>query len=148
MYDTGREHEDVLFVTPKAGDARRFREVVEDLRGEVTLHDVADAAEALAFLEQRDQYADAPRPDLVVFDLQASEEDDFEFLSTLKSDAELKQVPVVVLTELDTSDVILRLYELPANACIRRPDDPDEFEDVVESLASFWLSIAQLPPKQ
>lgn len=148
MYETGWEHEDVLFVSPRTEDARRFREVVDGLDGDVTLYEVTDVTEALAFLERRDPYADAPRPDLVVFDLQAHEEDEIEFLSELKRDPELKQVPVVVLTGSDTRDIILRLYELPANACIRRPEDPEKFKDIVESLVTFWLAIAQLPPKK
>lgn len=146
MADTRRG--DVLFITSSSADAQRFEETADDLGSEITLHVVTDVDAARAFIDRRDQYADAPRPDIVVLNLQVHDSEGVEFVSSLKRDPARRQIPTIVLTGSDPPVEVLQLYKHHANACVRKPDGATGWDDVVRTLVNFWLNIAELPPKE
>jgi CheY-like chemotaxis protein len=112
------------------------------------LHWVKDGVEACQFLNQSGAFGEKPRPDLILLDLNLPRMDGRELLATLKSDARLRQIPVLVLTTSRAEDDIRRTYDLHANCYIsKRPLDFDGLIDVFRSIDSFWLSVATLPPK-
>jgi two-component system response regulator len=106
---------------------------------------VEDGMEAMAFLRREGKYADVPRPDLVLLDLNLPKKDGREVLEEIKTDDELKRIPVVVLTTSQAEEDILRAYGLNANCYITKPVDLDQFVKVVNSIEEFWLSIVKLP---
>ena len=106
---------------------------------------VGDGAEALAFLRQSGNYADAPRPDLILLDLNLPKKDGREVLEEIKEDPELKRIPVVVLTTSQAEQDILKVYDLHANCYITKPVDLDQFMKVVKSIEDFWLTVVRLP---
>jgi CheY-like chemotaxis protein len=136
---------DILLVEDNAGDARLAREAMRDSKIRNVLHHVTDGEEALAFLRRQGAYADAPRPDLVLLDLNLPRKDGREVLAELKADDDLKRIPVVILTVSSADEDILRAYELHANCYITKPIDLGQFLKVVRSIEDFWLSIVKLP---
>ena len=110
-----------------------------------TLHVADDGIEALEFLNQRGKYVDAPRPDLIVLDLNMPRKNGQEVLAEIKSDMRLKNIPVVILTTSKSQGDINRAYGLHANCYISKPVDFDEFTHVVQRIQDFWLSLVTLP---
>jgi CheY-like chemotaxis protein len=109
------------------------------------IHTVEDGVEALDFLHRRPPYADAPRPDLILLDLNLPRKDGREVLAEIKADPALRTIPVVVLTTSRARDDVLRSYDLHANCFISKPMDLNEFNAVVKSIEDFWLTVARLP---
>lgn len=138
---------DILLITPSSVYVQRFREAVAELGSKITLHDTTNVDAALDFINQRDQYADAPQLNMLILDFQTHETDEIEFLSALKNDPKRRQIPIIALTKSEYSEAIQQLYDLHVNACIRPPDGPSGFDDVIQPVVKFWLNIAHLPPK-
>lgn len=136
----------ILLVEDSPGDIRLTREVLRDAKIANELHIVGDGEEAMRFLRQQDGYADRPRPDLMLLDLNLPRKDGREVLAELKEDPALHRIPVIVLTTSAAERDIVRSYDLQAACYITKPIDLDEFISVVRSIESFWLSIVRLPP--
>jgi CheY-like chemotaxis protein len=135
----------ILLVEDNPGDARLTREALKDGKILHTLEVVPDGIEAMAFLKQRGTYAHAPRPDLILLDLNLPRKDGREVLAEIKADEVLKRIPVVVLTTSAAEVDILSSYDLHANCYIVKPVDLDQFLKVVQGVEDFWLTIVRLP---
>lgn len=136
---------DILMVEDNAGDARLAEEAFKESKMMNTLHRVKDGVEALAFVRRTGEFSDAPRPDIILLDLNLPRKDGREVLEELKNDPDLKTIPVVVLTTSEAEQDILKSYELHANCYITKPVDLDKFMGIVKRLEDFWLSIVKLP---
>ena len=108
---------------------------------------VEDGVQAMEFLRREGVYADAPRPDIVLLDLNLPKKDGREVLAEIRADTKLRRLPVVVLTTSEADQDILKVYELNANCYITKPVDLDEFIKIVRSIQDFWFTIVKLPPK-
>ena len=137
---------EILLVEDNPGDVRLTQEAFREGRIENNLHVVTDGVEALEFLHRRGEYADAPRPDLVLLDLNLPRKNGDEVLAELKDDEDLRCIPVIVLTSSAAEEDVVKSYELHANAYLTKPVDPDAFIDAVQSFEQFWFSIVKLPP--
>jgi CheY-like chemotaxis protein len=135
----------ILLVEDSPGDVRLTQEVLRDARIANDLHVVGDGEAAMSFLRRDGEYADRPRPDLVLLDLNLPRKDGREVLSEINADPELRSIPVIVLTTSEAEQDILRSYQLAANAYITKPIDLNELIAVVRSIETFWLSIVRLP---
>ncbi|WP_329790400.1 response regulator [Lentzea sp. DG1S-22] len=136
---------DVLLVEDDPGDALMTQEAFEHHKIRNTLHVVKDGVEALEFLRREGQYANAPRPGLILLDLNLPRKDGREVLSEVKADAELRSIPVVVLTTSEAEEDILRSYSLYANAYVTKPVDFDRFIEVVRQIDDFFVTVVKLP---
>jgi two-component system, chemotaxis family, response regulator Rcp1 len=136
---------EILLVEDNPADVRLTREIFENGHDSTHLNVVRDGEEAMAFIRREGDYADSPRPQLVLLDLNLPRKDGREVLEELKTDADLCQIPVVVLTTSAAESDILRSYQLHANCFITKPLDLDEFFEVVSSIKDFWLANARLP---
>ncbi|TET49931.1 MAG: response regulator [Anaerolineales bacterium] len=135
---------EILLVEDNPGDVRLTVEVFKDTKVVNNLSVVGDGASALAFLRREGEYADAPRPDLILLDLQLPRLDGRAVLQEIKADEALRNIPVVVLTASDAERDILQTYKLHANCYISKPVDLNQFIKVVQSIEGFWLSIVRL----
>ena len=138
---------EILLVEDNEGDARLTREAFKDGKLHNGLHHVRDGVEALAFLRREGAYRNVPSPDLILLDLNLPRRDGREVLAEIKGDADLKHIPVVVLTTSNDERDILRSYNLHANCFITKPVRLEDFLHVVRSIEDFWLTIVRLPPK-
>lgn len=136
---------EILLVEDNPGDVRLTQEVLKDGRIRNTLNVVSDGVEALAFLRREGAYAGAVPQDLVLLDLNLPKKDGREVLAEIKSDPELRKIPVVVLTMSAAEADILSAYDLHANCYITKPVNLVQFENVVRSMEEFWLTIVKLP---
>ncbi|KAA1419746.1 response regulator [Mumia zhuanghuii] len=136
---------EVLLVEDDAGDELMTREAFEDNKIANTLHVVRDGEEALDFLYRRGAHTAAPRPDLILLDLNLPKYDGREVLQVIKSDAELSVIPVVVLTTSSAEEDILRSYKLHANAYVTKPVDLDQFIAAVRQIDEFFVTVVRLP---
>lgn len=136
---------EVLLVEDSPGDVRLTREAFKDAKVHINLHVAVDGAEAMAFLGREGKYADAPRPDLILLDLNLPKKDGREVLAEIKENTALKSIPVVILTTSASEEDILKSYRLHANCYITKPVDLEGFLKVVRSIDSFWLSVVKLP---
>lgn len=136
---------EILLVEDNPGDVRLTRETFKDSKLANRLHVVGNGEEALTFLRHAGQYTDAIRPDLIVLDLNLPKKDGRELLAEIKTDADLRRIPVVVLTTSKAEQDILKAYDLHANCYITKPIDLDQFITVVKSIENFWLQIVKLP---
>lgn len=139
---------EILLVEDNAGDVRLTREALREGKVYNNLHWAKDGVEALEFLRREGNHADAPRPDIILLDLNLPKKDGREVLAVIKSDDQLKQIPVVVLTTSKAEEDVLRSYALHANCFITKPVDLDKFILVVKSIDRFWLTVVTLPPQQ
>ena len=137
---------EILLVEDNPGDARLAMEALKDAKVRNKLHWVKDGVEAMAFLRREGEHSSAPRPDLVLLDLNLPRKDGREALAEIKSDEDLRRIPVVILTISDDEQDILRSYDTHANCYITKPLDLDQFMRVVKSIEDFWLQIVKLPP--
>ncbi len=144
--DNGRLIE-ILLVEDNPADVRLTQEALKDGKLLNTLSVVGDGVEAIAFLRRQGQYTDAPRPDLILLDLNLPKKDGREVLAEIKTDEKLKSIPVVVLTVSKAEEDILKTYTLHANCYITKPVDLDQFITVTQSIEDFWFSVVKLPPK-
>ena len=145
MSELGKPVE-ILLVEDNPGDARLAREALKDSKIRNSLSHVEDGVEALAFLRQQGDYAAAPRPDLILLDLNLPRKDGREVLAEIMQDPDLKRIPVVILTISKDEEDVLKSYSLHANCFITKPIDLGQFMKVVKSIEDFWLTIVKLPP--
>jgi CheY-like chemotaxis protein len=136
---------EVLLVEDDAGDVLMTQEAFQDARVANNLSVVSDGSEALQFLRREGEYANAPRPDLILLDLNLPRVDGREVLTAIKQDAALGSIPVVVLTTSEAEEDILRSYSLHANAYVTKPVDFDRFLEVVKRIDDFFVSVVKLP---
>ena len=137
---------EILMVEDNPGDVRLTQEALKEGKVRNKMHVVGDGVEALAFLRREGQYADAPRPDLILLDLNLPRRNGREVLAEIKEDPDLRRIPVVILTISQAEEDILKTYDLHANCYITKPVDLDQFIKVVKSIEDFWLTIVKLPP--
>lgn len=144
--ETGRPIE-ILLVEDNPGDVRLTLEALKGgkVRNHVSV--VEDGEAALAFLRRAGRYAGAPRPDLILLDLNLPRKDGREVLAEVKADEGLRGIPVVVLTTSSADQDVLRVYHLHANCYISKPVELDRFLTVVKSIDHFWFAIVTLPPQ-
>ena len=142
----GRQVE-VLLVEDDPGDVLMTKEAFEDYKLSNQLHVVNDGAEAMDFLRQKGEHADAPRPDLVLLDLNLPRMDGREVLQAIKSDPELASIPVVILTTSEAEEDVLRSYSLHANAYVTKPVDFERFIQVVRQIDEFFVTVVRLPTR-
>jgi two-component system, chemotaxis family, response regulator Rcp1 len=137
---------EILLVEDDPGDVRL---TMEALKGAKVLNHVSvaeDGAEAMALLRRQGKYADTPLPDLILLDLNMPRQDGREVLAEIKTDPDLKRVPVVVLTTSHDERDVIKAYDTHANCYITKPVDLKQFLAVVEAIDSFWLTVVELPP--
>jgi CheY-like chemotaxis protein len=137
---------EILLVEDNPGDADLAREALESSKIRSNLHVVVDGQEAMDLLHQSGKYSAAPRPDLILLDLNLPRKDGREVLAEIKMDEDLKRTPVVILTISKAEEDILKSYNLHANCFITKPIDLHQFLHVVKSIEDFWLTIVKLPP--
>jgi len=138
---------EILMVEDNPGDVRLTVEALKEAKVRNNLHTVEDGVEALAFLRREGRYAEAPRPDLVLLDLNLPKMNGREVLAVIKEDPDLRRIPVVILTVSQAEQDIVRSYNLHANCYITKPVDLDQFLEVVKSIENFWLTVVMLPPR-
>lgn len=136
---------EILLIDDNPGDARLTAEALKDGEVESRLHTARDGMEALAFLRRKGRFSDAPRPDLILLDLNMPGMNGRQVLAEIKEDAALKQIPVVILTGSREMDDIVRTYDLHANCYVTKPIDFEQFIEMVRSITDFWLTMVQLP---
>lgn len=136
---------DLLLVEDDPGDVVMTREALSGAKVLHNLHVIDNGEAAVDFVQQRDGYADAPRPDLIFLDLNLPRLDGREVLALIKSDESLRQIPVVILTTSDAEEDVIRSYDLHANAFVTKPVDFDSFIEVVRQVDDFFVSVARLP---
>lgn len=137
----------ILLVEDNPGDAELARVALDSSKMNNILDVVDDGEKAMAFLRREGPYSDAPRPDLILLDLNLPKMDGRQVLTEIKSDEALKRIPVVILTTSRSEEDVLKSYNLHANCYITKPIDLNQFLHVVRSIEDFWLSIVVLPPK-
>ncbi|HWH09577.1 MAG TPA: response regulator [Solirubrobacteraceae bacterium] len=137
---------DVLLVEDDAGDVMLIREAFADHKVGNTLSVVSDGVEAMAFLRREGDHAGAPRPDLILLDLNLPRKDGSEVLAEIKVDPDLSVIPVVVLTTSEAEEDILRSYKLHANAYVTKPVDFEQFSRIVHQIDEFFIGVVKLPP--
>ena len=137
---------EILLVEDNPGDVRLTKEALKEGKVYNNLHWAKDGLEALEFLRRQGIHAKAPRPDIILLDLNLPKKDGREVLSVIKSDDRLKHIPVVVLTTSKAEEDVLRSYELHANCYVTKPVDLEKFIVVVQSIDRFWLTVVTLPP--
>ncbi len=138
---------DILIVEDNKGDARLIKEVFNQNKVFNSLHFVTDGVEAMDFLYARGKFKGVPRPDLVILDLNLPRKDGREVLAEIKSDTELKHIPVVIMTISQAEEDIFKSYNLHANCYVTKPIDLDQFIKVIKSIENFWFSVVKLPAK-
>jgi chemotaxis family two-component system response regulator Rcp1 len=144
--DTEAPPVEILLVEDNPGDVRLTKEALKEGKVYNNLHWARDGVEALEFLKREGKHAKAPRPDIILLDLNLPKKDGREVLAVIKQDAVLKHIPVVVLTTSKADEDVLRSYELHANCYVTKPVDLEKFIQVVQSIDRFWLTVVTLPP--
>jgi chemotaxis family two-component system response regulator Rcp1 len=137
---------EILLVEDNPGDVRLTREALKESKIRNNLSIVRDGVEAMAFLRREGEYANAPRPDIILLDLNLPRKDGREVLSEIKEDDNLRRIPVVILTTSDDEHDILESYNLHANCYITKPVDLNRFVTIIKNIEDFWLTIVRLPP--
>jgi chemotaxis family two-component system response regulator Rcp1 len=135
----------ILLAEDNPADARLVREVLKESRLRNELHVVPDGVEAMAYLRREGPYRDEPRPSLVFLDLNMPKKDGRQVLREAKTDADLRRIPIVVMTSSKAEDDIVRAYNDHANCYVRKPVDFREFHDVVKQLEDFWFAAVEIP---
>ncbi|MFI3154791.1 MAG: response regulator [Methylococcaceae bacterium] len=134
-----------LLVEDNPGDVRLTCEALTESKVKNHLSIVGDGLEAMAFLNREGKYADAPRPDVILLDLNLPKKNGLEVLAEIKADASLKRIPVVIITSSEAEQDILKTYDLHVNCYVNKPVDLEQFIKVVQSIETFWLTIVKLP---
>ena len=137
---------DVLLVEDDPGDVLMTKEAFEHYKLRNVLHVVTDGEQALQFLRRTGGYADAPRPGLILLDLNLPRLDGLEVLAELKADPVLKVIPVVILTTSQTQQDVLRSYALHANAYVSKPVDFETFMEAIRQIDNFFVTVVKLAP--
>jgi chemotaxis family two-component system response regulator Rcp1 len=138
---------EVLLVEDSPGDVRLTQEAFHDANRAVRLHVAVDGVEAMAFLRHEGEHAAAPRPDLILLDLNLPKMDGREVLAIIKQDQSLKMIPTVILTTSDAEADIVKGYQLQANCYLTKPTQLEAFEALVKSINDFWLTKVKLPQR-
>jgi CheY-like chemotaxis protein len=135
----------LLLVEDSPGDVRLTREVFSEANKDIQLHVVSDGTEAIAFLRHEKGYADVPRPDFILLDLNLPKMDGREVLRIIKTDDRLKTIPTIILTTSAAQADIVKSYQLQANCFLSKPIQLEEFDTLVRSINDFWLTKVKLP---
>jgi chemotaxis family two-component system response regulator Rcp1 len=146
IHQTPGEPIEILLIEDNPGDVRLTQEAFKEGKVLNNLRVVKDGVEAMAFLRQETPYNNAPRPDMILLDLNLPKKDGREVLAEIKQDPILKRIPVVILTTSEAEQDIFKTYNLYANCYITKPVDLDQFVMVVKSIEAFWLTVVKLPP--
>jgi chemotaxis family two-component system response regulator Rcp1 len=136
---------EVLLVEDNPGDVRLTQETFRDANSSIRLHVASDGVDAMAFLRHEGGHIHAPRPDLILLDLNLPKMDGREVLAHIKVDDSLKMIPTVILTTSEAEVDILKSYQLQANCYLSKPVQLEAFESVVKSINDFWLTKVKLP---
>ncbi|MGA2987436.1 MAG: response regulator [Terriglobia bacterium] len=139
---------EVLLVEDSPGDVRLTQEAFRDVNTSIHLHVATDGVEAMAFLRREGDQIHAPRPDLILLDLNLPKMDGREVLAHIKADDSLKLIPTVILTTSEAEVDIVKSYQLQANCYLNKPVQLDAFESLVKSINDFWLTKVKLPPQR
>jgi two-component system response regulator len=135
----------ILMVDDNLADVRLTEEAMSFTKIRNKIYTVSDGEQAMAFLRRQPPYAEAPRPDLILLDLNMPRKNGMEVLEEIRQDAQLTLIPVVILTTSQQETDIIQSYRLHANAYVTKPVDLDQFIQVVRSIEGFWLEIVKLP---
>jgi len=138
---------EILMVEDNPGDVRLTRECLRDAGIAIHLSVAVDGIEAMRFLSRDGVYVDAPRPDLILLDLNLPKMDGREVLARIKQDESLKAIPTIILTTSDAEADIVKSYQLQANCYLSKPVQLDAFEHVMRSISDFWLTKVQFPSR-
>ena len=136
---------EVLLVEDSPGDVRLTREALREANTFIHLHVANDGVDAMAFLKREGLHVDAPRPDLILLDLNLPKMDGRQVLAQVKADEQLKTIPTIILTTSEAEADIVKSYQLRANCYLSKPVQLDAFESLVKSINDFWLTKAKLP---
>jgi two-component system, chemotaxis family, response regulator Rcp1 len=136
---------DILLIEDNSGDIRLIKEVFRKDNKEDNLHVVTDGEQAILFLRQQGEYADAPRPKLIFLDLNLPKKDGREVLAEIKTDDKLRLIPVVVFTSSEADQDVQKTYSLHANCYVVKPFDFDQYSEIINTIRNFWLNIVKLP---
>jgi CheY-like chemotaxis protein len=139
---------DLLLVEDSPGDVRLTVEAFRQSDPGIQMHVASDGVEAISFLMREGKHADAPRPDLILLDLNLPRMDGREVLAQIKADETLKSIPTVILTTSAAEADIAQSYQLQANCYLSKPVELDAFEGLVRSINDFWLTRAALPQRR
>ncbi len=137
----------ILLAEDNPGDARLTQEAMQDAKMTNLMHVVEDGVEAMQFLRRQGRYADAPRPDLILLDLNLPKKDGRAVLAEIKTDPDLRRIPVVVLTTSRAEEDVLMAYDLHANAYVTKPVDLAQFMKIVALIDEFWVNVVTLPSR-
>ena len=138
---------DILLVEDNPGDVRLAMEALKESKMRNNIYVVEDGVEAMDFLRRKGKYNDVPRPDLILLDLNLPRKSGREVLAEVKTDDNLKRIPVVVLTVSRDEEDILKAYDMHANCYVTKPLDFEQFVKITKTIEEFWLTIVKLPPK-
>lgn len=141
-------HKEVLLVEDSPGDVRLTQEAFRDANRAIRLHVATDGVEAMAFLKREGAHAYAPRPDIILLDLNLPKMDGREVLGHIKADSHLKTIPTVILTTSEAETDIVKSYQLQANCYLTKPVQFDEFASLVKIINDFWLTKVKLPQQK
>jgi len=136
---------EILLAEDNPGDVMLTKKALEEGKLANNLHVATDGVDALEFLRNEGEYADAPRPDLVLLDLNMPRKDGEDVLEAMQADDSLCRIPVVVLTSSESEEDIAKSYELNANAYLTKPVDFDGFVEIVNRMEDFWFQVVKLP---
>jgi len=134
-----------LLVEDNPGDVRLTCEALTESKVKNNLSIVGDGLEAMAFLHREGKYADAPRPDVILLDLNLPKKNGLEVLAEIKADSSLRRIPVVIINSSEAEQDVLKTYDLHVNCYVNKPVDLEQFIKVVQSIETFWLTIVKLP---
>ena len=136
---------EILLVEDNPADVRLTQEALKEGKVYNNLHWAKDGVEALEFLRRQGKHAKAPRPDIILLDLNLPKKDGREVLQDIKNDDKLKRIPVVILTTSKAEEDVLKTYDLHANCYVTKPVDLEQFIRVVRTIDMFWLTVVTLP---
>ena len=136
---------EILLIEDNPGDVRLTREALKDGKMKINLSVVYDGEEGSDFLYKRNQHKNAPRPDVIILDLNLPKKNGRELLAEIKNDDSLKSIPVIILTMSKAEEDIIKSYNLHANCYLTKPIDLNKFFEVVKSIENFWLTLVKLP---
>jgi CheY-like chemotaxis protein len=136
---------EILLIEDNPGDARLTQEAMRAAKMTNVLHIVEDGVQAMEFLRQRSRFKDAPRPDLILLDLNLPKKDGRAVLAEVKADPDLRRIPVVVLTTSRSEEDVMQAYDMHANAYVTKPVNLDQFMRIVALIDEFWLKVVTLP---
>ncbi len=136
---------EILLIEDNPGDARLTQEAMRAAKMTNVLHVVEDGVQAMEFLRQRSRFKDAPRPDLILLDLNLPKKDGRAVLAEVKADPDLRRIPVVVLTTSRSEEDVMQAYDMHANAYVTKPVNLEQFMRIVALIDEFWLKVVTLP---